>query len=62
MAGTEPSQYPPPNEPTPGLFFTAFGDCDFGDGSVENLAYHPADNRAARYMLKAWRQANATSE
>ena len=58
LEGTQPSCSPLPAEPSKYIWFTAYGEADFRTGEVENRSFHAADQRAARYMLKAWKYAN----
>lgn len=42
-----------------GDWFTAYDyDTDYRSGAVESRSYHPAGDRAFRYMLKAYEYAN----
>lgn len=60
LRGTEPSQSPLPEKPSRHVWFTAYETkYDFRTGDVENRSYHPETNKAARYMARAWRAANA---
>ena len=58
LYATEPSEYPLPEMPTSHLWFTRYGEADFRTGETVNLSYHPATERDARYMLKAWISSN----
>jgi hypothetical protein len=58
LEGAEPSCSPLPSEPHASIWFTHYGEADFRTGDAENTSIHAADQRAARYMLLAWRYAN----
>ena len=58
LYATEPSEYPLPESPTQRLWFTRYGEQCFRTGERVNLSYHPATERDARYMLKAWINSN----
>ena len=57
LQGSEPSQYPLPDEPDEYMWYTQSWDMNVY-GEYENRSYHPASKRDARYMLKAWKYAN----
>ena len=50
LQGTEPSS----SDIGSARWFTRHGDMDMYSGEYENVSYHPATRRAARYMRKAW--------
>ena len=63
LKDSEPSEYPVPQAPTMSLWFTVPAHNEgtheyYTTGVIEQRGYHPCDERAARYMLMAWRAAN----
>ena len=54
LEGTEPSA----SDIDSARWFTQYGDMDMYSGEYENNSYHPATDRDARYMAKAWKIGN----
>lgn len=64
LQGAEPSASPLPAEPSRFVWFTQYDTNEgtreyYETGVNESRSYHPKDERAARYMVKAWRVGNA---
>ena len=56
---TEPSCFPIDNTPDKHLWFTTIdAETDYATGTDEYRSYHPTSDRAARYMVKAWKVNN----